>query len=97
MTKFGETHNFKAPDFVKKLEEFVGKKVDRIIYNTEKPDERIIGPYTKQKAELVEFDATNEFWKKRNTHPSNLIDKSSHVIRHDSEKLASLINEIILK
>jgi uncharacterized cofD-like protein len=95
MTKYGETHNFKAHDFVKKIEEFTGKKVDGIIYNTEKPDEKIIKLYKKQKAEFVEFDEKNEFWKTRNIYTSNLLENSSDIIRHDSEKVALLIKDII--
>ena len=95
MTKFGETHNFKAHNFVEKLEEFIEKKVAGIIYNTEKPDEKIIKPYTKQKAEFVEFDEKNEFWETRNIYTSELLDNSSDIIRHDSERLALLIKDII--
>jgi len=95
MTKFGETHHFRAHDFVEKLEEFTGKRVDGIIYNSEKPDEKIIKPYTEQQAEFVEFDEKNEFWKTRKIYSSDLLDNSSEIIRHDPEKLASLIKKII--
>jgi uncharacterized cofD-like protein len=95
MTKFGETQNFKAHDFVEKLEEFSGKRVDGIIYNTEKPDAKIIKPYTKQKAEFIVFDEKNKFWETRNIYTSDLLDNSSDIIRHDSEKLALLIKDII--
>lgn len=95
MTKFGETQNFKAHDFVQKLEEYTGKKMDTIVYNTEKPREKIIQPYTEQQAEFVEFDEKNEFWKDRKVFASDLLDNTSDIIRHDSEKLASLIKKII--
>ena len=95
MTKFGETHNFKAQDFVEKLEEVIGKKVDGIIYNTKKPNEEIITPYIEQKAEFVEFDEDGEFWKTRNIFSSDLLENSSGNIRHDSKKLALLIKDII--
>jgi len=97
MTKFGETHNFKAQDFVEKLEEFSGKKVDGVIYNTEKPNEDLLKPYAAQQAEFVEFDKENEFWATRRVYSSNLLDNSSDIIRHDSEKLAALIKKIISK
>jgi len=95
MTKFGETHNFKAQDFVEKLEEVIGKRVDGIIYNTEKPNEEIIKPYIEQQAEFVEFDEDDEFWKTRNIFSSDLLENSIGVIRHDSKKLALLIKDII--
>jgi len=95
MTKFGETHNFKAHDFVEILEGVIGRRVDGIVYNTEKPNERIIKPYIEQKAEFVEFDKDNEFLKTRSIYRSSLLENSSGIIRHDSKKLALLIKEII--
>ena len=95
MTKFGETHNFKAYDFVKKIDEFIGRRVDGVIYNTEKPDEKIMKSYAGKNAEFVEFDEDNEFWKNRNIYAADLIDSSGSIIRHDSGKLALLIKDII--
>ena len=42
MTKFGETHQFKAQDFVKIVEESIHRRFDGIIYNTRKPDEKLL-------------------------------------------------------
>jgi len=95
MTKFGETHHFNAHDFVEKLEEFTGKRVHGIIYNSKKPDEKMLKPYAEQQAEFVEFEKKNIFWKTRKTYTTDLLDNSSEIIRHDSEKLASLIKHII--
>lgn len=95
MTKFGETHNFEAHDFVEQLESFTEKKVDGIIYNTEKPAEALIKPYREQKAEFVVFDTQNKFWKTRKIYATDLLDNSSEIIRHDSDKLALLLKSII--
>ena len=86
---------FSSNDFVKKLEEFTGRKVDVVIYNTKKPDEKVIKPYLKQKAEFVELNENNEFWKGRNISTADLLDDSGDIIRHDSGKLSLLIKDII--
>ena len=95
MTKFGETHNFTGIDFVKRLEVSIERQVDGIIHNTEKPDENILDQYREQKAEVVEIDESDEMWANRKIYLSPILDVSGGVVRHDSEKLALLIQEII--
>lgn len=95
MTKFGETHNFKGYDFVKKLEEFIEMRVDGIIYNTEKPNKEILQQYLEQKSEFVEIDENDEQWENYTLYLSDMLDISRGVVRHDSKKLALLIQEII--
>ncbi len=95
MTKYGETHQFAAKDFVTVLEEHTGSKINGIIYNTQKPDHELYAQYIKQKAEFIEIDMNNEL---RNTHrifESDLLEASGGIIRHNSKKLAVLIQEII--
>ena len=95
MTKYGETHQFAAKDFVTVLEEHTGSEINGIIYNTQKPDHELYAQYIKQKAEFIEIDMNNEL---RNTHrifESDLLETSGGIIRHNSKKLAVLIQEII--
>lgn len=95
MTKFGETHNFSGLDFIRKLEESIGRQVDGIIYNSEKPDKKLVEQYMEQKAEFVEIDKNDDCWGNRSIYISNMLDIAGSIVRHDSKKLAVLIQEII--
>lgn len=94
MTKFGETHNYSARDFVQRLETFTGKAVDGIICNTRLPDSAVIASYSAQKAEPVTIDAQDPWWLPRTLYARDLIERNCPVIRHDSTKLARLLEEI---
>ena len=95
MTKFGETHNFSGLDFIRKLEESIGRQVDGIIYNSEKPDKKLVEQYMEQKAEFVEIDKNDDCWGNRSIYISNMLDIAGSIVRHDSKKLAVLIQETI--
>ena len=97
MTKFGETHNFSGFDFIKKLEESIDRQVDGIIYNSKKPDKKLMEQYMEQKAEFVEIDQGDDRWGNRLIYASNMLDISGSIVRHHSKKLAVLIQEIISK
>ncbi len=96
MTKFGETHKFKGPDFVRHLESFLGREVDCVLYNRTRPDEAICNLYAAQKSEFVEADIHDPLWSKREFITSDLLEASGNVIRHDPSKLAQLIHSIVL-
>ena len=95
MTKFGETHNYSCFDFIQKLEEGIGRKVQRVICNRVKPDRHILAEYRKQEAEFVECIDDQQFWQDRKFHSADLLDTSGSIVRHDSEKLTRLIREVI--
>jgi uncharacterized cofD-like protein len=95
MTKFGETHQFTGRDFVRTLDECIQRNIDGIVYNTGRPDDKLMAAYREQKAELVEIDNHDGWWDERTVYASDLLETSGGVIRHDSKKLANLIKEII--
>ena len=95
MTKFGETHNYQASDFVGKIEYYLARAVDGVICNTRKPNQKILKKYHKEKAEFVELGKTANWGGKRLIYQSDLLDTSEDVVRHDSRKLASLIRTIV--
>jgi uncharacterized cofD-like protein len=95
MTKFGETDHFTGYDFVCKMEECVGRQLDGIIHNTGKPDEKILDQYRAEKAEFVEIDEKAPCWGDRTIYAADLLDTAGDIVRHDSEKLALLIEKII--
>jgi uncharacterized cofD-like protein len=95
MTKFGETHNFSAFDFIEKLEEGMGRQVHGVICNSLKPSQDTLDRYCDQKAEFIEFDERNDRWGSRRTYGADLLDTTGGLVRHDPEKLAKLILRII--
>jgi uncharacterized cofD-like protein len=95
MTKFGETHNFTGWDFVSRLESFMGRDIDGILYNTARPDELLIAQYREQKSEFVEINPGDPCWGRRTVHAADMLDTSGGIVRHDSKKLARRIQAII--
>jgi uncharacterized cofD-like protein len=97
MTKFGETHNFSGRDFVNTLEEWIGKEFDIIIYNTKRPDQKLLQRYAEQKAEFVTIDEADNWRGDRRIYAADMLDIAGGIVRHDSKKLAILIQKIISK
>jgi uncharacterized cofD-like protein len=97
MTKFGETHNFTGWDFVSRLEEALGREIDGIIYNPSKPEKNILSRYRKQKAAFVEIDPADSCWGKRRIYRGDMLETSGGIVRHDSRKLAGVIQGIMKK
>lgn len=94
MTKFGETDNYGAKDFIEKIEEFIGKKVDKILANSRKPESDVLEKYKEQKAKFIEADLSGE-WKGRKIIARDLIDLGGEILRHSPEKLKEAIEETI--
>ena len=94
MTKYGETHRFKARDFVIELETVLQRPLDGIIINSAKPNASLLKAYREQKADFVVVDTTDDWWADRRLVAADLLDTTGGVVRHDSRKLAALIEEI---
>lgn len=94
MTKFGETSGFKASNFLRVLETYVGKgAIDYVAINKTKPTAMRLRPYINEKAEFVEADLEN-FLK----HPLPVVTslmRRNGLIRHDSDKVAKLVRMLI--
>ena len=97
MTKFGETHNFKGEDFIKKIELYLGRQVDGIILNNKKPNIRLLNKYLAENSEFVEIEQLEGDIKDRLIYAADLLDSSDEIVRHDAKKLASLVKSIITK
>jgi len=95
MTKFGETHHFAARDFAARLEQAIGRKLDGFIYNTQRPNEKLLLRYLQQQARFVDIDQSLDFWQDRTIHAADLLDTAGSIVRHDSEKLASLLKKLV--
>ncbi|MBT8365067.1 MAG: uridine diphosphate-N-acetylglucosamine-binding protein YvcK [Deltaproteobacteria bacterium] len=95
MTKFGETHNFKAYDFIRKIEHYLNRQVDVVVCNTRMPRSRLLKKYEEEKAEFVEIEKLDNWIGSRIIYADDLLDTSDDIARHDSRKLASLIQGIV--
>ncbi|MDP3741362.1 MAG: YvcK family protein [bacterium] len=105
MTKWGQTHGFKASDFVRELEKYLTPaKLDVVIVNTQKPKLEHLSHYKKEKAEFVENDLSKITGIKviaralldGNSHQKNNADVLKRsLLRHDSDKLAKVIYELL--
>jgi uncharacterized cofD-like protein len=96
MTKFGETHQFRARDFVTRLEGVISRPMDLVVYNERRPSPEVLERYRRQQADFVTLENADGWWDGRSLVRADLIDSAGGVARHDPEKLASLIREVLL-
>jgi len=89
MTKYGETHRFSAPDFVKKLEEGLGSKPDIILLNNKKPTQKMLAKYREEEAGFVAPGGYGA-----NVIKADLLRRGT-LIRHDPKKLAKILTELL--
>lgn len=93
MTKWGETHGFKASDMARELLKYSGlPKFDYAICNTSPMDERLVAAYAEEKkypmvcddalSEYAEHVITGDFF------------SEADIARHDGEKVAAAIARI---
>lgn len=96
MTKYGETNNFKASDFVKVIESYLKKgSLDFVVVNVEKLAGRVLQRYKEENVDYVEYDSENF-----NNHFRTITGKflrKGQFLRHDQEKLAKVLSRIIGK
>ena len=103
--KQGHTMRWKASDYVYNLEKYFGKSVDFILINNEMPTEEQIEQYNAdERGDVLIVDDLNDERAIRAPLLSHLIFTNSKAdtmkrsfIRHDSEKLATCISNIINK
>ena len=107
MTKFGQTDAFGANDFVKTVEQYLGKEVlDLVIVNTKRPAKGWLVRYRKEKSEFVNPNIdlikvngirviAGSFLSDQvfKKNPADALNRSH--LRHDSDKLAKVIYENI--
>jgi uncharacterized cofD-like protein len=93
MTKFTETDGFKTSDFVKTVENYIGKKVNMVICNNERPEPRVLTAYEKEQAAPVPVDVPDD-WGGRLIRQFDLL-TAGEFARHDPKKLAEAIKEVL--
>src|SRR6185436_10103952 len=105
MTQAGQTDKFKPADFAREINKHLGKnKLDAVIINNKKPDSNALAAYKKQGAGFVAPET--EALKGIKIVKADLLSKTIYkkakgdvlhrsLLRHDSDKVAKLIWEII--
>jgi len=105
--KLGHTTNWKVSNYVNSVEKYIGKLVDFILVNNEKPSEEQIERYKLESGDGVLIE--DDFRDNRVVRsallsriiPQTIVGDTSPntrgFIRHDSEKLANCINGIMEK
>jgi uncharacterized cofD-like protein len=96
MTKYGETTNFAAEDFVNVIERFVGDRIDYVVVNSGDVPAEVSAHYAtaERKIPLRIRDRAN-FSGKRPTLVERDLVNATDVVRHDPEKLYALIVDIV--
>ncbi|MFH1714166.1 MAG: uridine diphosphate-N-acetylglucosamine-binding protein YvcK [Candidatus Nealsonbacteria bacterium] len=90
MTKRGETNDFSVSDFVKKIEELIGKDLDSVILNTKKPSEKTLAKYKKTHPELLDpVKIDKDFPGNKKYIGADLLSINS--LSHDPKKLSKII------
>ncbi len=96
MTKYGETNNFKILDFTNQIENWIGKALNFVIYNSQKPSKKLLLKWKKLHPELLEMVKINENLDKNNKDKFlgfPLLAKNA--INHDPTKLAKILIKLL--
>lgn len=94
MTKAGETDAYSAKDFINTIEKYLGREVDFIIANSEKPDKKIMEFYKQEKASFVDSNELKIIYPKKLIQ-ENLLNTGGDMARHDIERLAAAVHNLI--
>lgn len=96
MTKFGETHGFKAQDFVDTIEKYLGKNVlDYAIFNNKKPRIAVLRRYLKENSSFVDVPEENRNRRKTKYILSNLLDSGEFIRHNPGKKLARVLMSVL--
>ncbi len=102
MTKFGQTYNFKASNFVAEIEKYLGECLDYVLINNKGLPKGIIERYKVENDIPVEDDLKNSNYEviREDLLATEPIERKAgdvlqrSLIRHDSEKLARILSDI---
>ena len=103
MTKFGQTYNFKASDFVTEIEKYLGKCLDFVLINNKELPVEIIERYRAENDSPVVDDLQETSYKviRQDLLADAPVERAGgdkikrSLIRHDSEKLASVLLALV--
>jgi len=96
MTQPGETDGFTAYDHLKTLLKFSQvDRIDAVIVNTKMPADRVLRKYLEQNQEPVTPDISKIAKEDVIVYAEDLIGSDGNFVRHDPEKLSSLIMRLV--
>lgn len=95
MTKFGETEEFSGEDFIDVVEKHIGRKIDEIIQNSQRPPPEVVEAYAAQKSIFVDFRDPRWIEETYRLVATNLLEDSHGLLRHDAVKLAEALRRVI--
>lgn len=97
MTQPGETDGFGVEDHIKSIFKHAGNGiVDYVIINVGKIDTNLAGKYKEEEAHLVSIDEEEVRGLNVNIIEGDFVSVKNGLIRHNSEKLASILIETIM-
>ena len=91
MTKPNETFGFKGYDFICKIEQYLGTKINKIIVNSKNPGAEVLMYYKLQRSESVNIDKNDPRLKESKLYFGDIINESKKSLTHDYKKLANVI------
>jgi 2-phospho-L-lactate transferase/gluconeogenesis factor (CofD/UPF0052 family) len=95
MTKFGETNGFRGENFVQELEKYLRPDIfDWIVFNNHRPDRLRVKKYEQERSEMVEYSIEALADRRARILERDLL-RSEGYVRHDFDKIAQVIMEII--
>ncbi|EQB4339320.1 gluconeogenesis factor YvcK family protein [Clostridium botulinum] len=98
MTQPGETDNFTVSDHIKTINKHChGKMVDYVIVNVGQIDKELEEKYKKKKSKLVKIDEEKIRELNVDVIGGNFLKVKNELVRHNSEKLASILIETIME
>ncbi len=92
MTKHGETDGFTVDSYVSVLEQELSRSFDGVVYNTGRVPSALVRQYVKEKAIPVVPANVESHW-----YGMPVLSTASGLARHDSDKLAAALWELIIK
>lgn len=110
VNKKGQTENFSLEDYVISINKFIGKdRLDFVTFNSKKPGEKLVKKYASQRELLVKIKEKTAGKKckiiktdllsaeKPKYSKADVLAKERSFIRHDSDKLAKVLMNILKK
>ncbi|HLR80980.1 MAG TPA: YvcK family protein [Bacillota bacterium] len=95
MTQEGETTGYTASDHVQAIDEHLGQRiVDSIVVHNEPIRKKVRDRYAKENAQPVEYDMERLLDMGLQIIEGDIIDDTSAVLRHDTEKISRLLYSI---
>lgn len=98
MTQQGETNEYSATDHVQAIFDHIGSNtIDTIIVHNKPLPKHTLEMYEEQDSVPVTYDKNSLTALKINVMEENIIDPSQTMIRHNTEKIASLLYDLVNK